>query len=536
MSFDLGIDLGTTNTAAYYSYSGQCEFVPFDGGLPLLPSCVEYRRGTVFVGATAKNSFKNSRSEVITNAKRIIGRPFNSVNIEDMKEYCGLEIINIGGKPHFHLERENIDVSPEEVASIIIKKVIECAYEKTKARLGNILVTIPAQFDNNQRTATKAAVKKAIDSLRGTIPINSNIRIEMINEPSAAGYCYGLDNNADNQHVLVYDFGGGTFDCSILEIKHGVFTVLESEGNDHLGGVDIDKIVCSLFERKYEEQYHEPAVSPSLPIKNQMQLRKKIQYEAEQQKINLSNTQVTTVTFSDYCHMVASDSEEEEDEDESFDLSRNELNELITDVIDKTMVVVRRCLNQHGFSPRDIDHVIMVGGSSLIPLTAERLKEMFGETKIRRTVDPSLCVAKGGCMYLQMISESYPDAPTIADITTTSLETSIFGNRCVCMIPKGVKIPYEHSEIFHPSMDYMERIHSDLVQARNKQSGQVSDIDNEMSKIGGYDYIGFRHDLRQNISFKETYTIERSGIVHIKCVEVETGMILYDEDMEWAHV
>ena len=139
-------------------------------------------------------------------------------------------------------------------------------------------------------------------------------------------------------------------------------------------------------------------------------------------------------------------------------------------------------------------------------------------------------------LLLLLISESYPDAPTIADITTTSLETSIFGNRCVCMIPKGVKIPYEHSEIFHPSMDYMSRIHSDLLQARNKNSGEVSNIDEEMSKIGGYDYVGFRQDLRQNISFEETYTIKQSGIVHIKCVEVETGMVLYDEDMDWAHV
>lgn len=535
MSFDLGIDLGTTNTAAYYSYNGQCEFVPFDGGLPLLPSCVEYRRGNIYVGATAKNSFRNCHSEVITNAKRIIGRPFNSVNIEDMKEYCGLEIVDIGGKPHFHLERENIDVSPEEVASIIVKKVIECAYQKTKARLGKILVTIPAQFDNNQRTATRTAVEKAINSLSDTIPISSNIKIEMINEPSAAGYCYGLDNNANNQHVLVYDFGGGTFDCSILEIRHGVFKVLESEGNDHLGGVDIDKAVCNFFEEKYQEQYGEPAVSTSLPLNNQMQLRKKIQSEAEQQKINLSNTLLTSVTFSDYCHMVA-DSDGEYDDEESFDFSRSELNDLMKDIIDKTIEVVRRCLNQHGFSPRDIDHVIMVGGSSLIPLTADRLKEMFGEEKIRRTVDPSLCVAKGGCMYLQLTGGGI-DAPTaIADITTTSLETSIYGNRCVCMIPKGAKIPYEHSEIFHPSMDYMTRIHSDLLQARNKNSGEVSNIDEEMSKIGGYDYVGFRQDLRQNISFEETYTIKQSGIVHIKCVEVETGNVLYDEDMDWAHV
>lgn len=536
--FNVGIDLGTTNTAATYcivNARGEKVYntVKFNNN-NLLPSCVEFRNGTQYYGEAAKKACKRPRSIVITNSKRILGRSAFSPEVREMGDYCGVPIIEKNGKPYFHIASINKDLSPEDVATLILKNVLKTAYETAgKRTLRKVMVTVPAMFDNNQRTATKMAAEKALEELRseGEISMDRNVEINVMNEPTAAAYCYGLNNNAEDMNVLVYDFGGGTFDVTILKITAGEFKVIQTNGNNHLGGTDIDRILCDHFINEYKKKYNTDCIADHLDEANKMKLRRVIQSVAEEKKINLSSSYEVDVPYGQYAHLIAQD-DDSDDEEECFILSRQTLNDLIDDIVNQSFDVVNTALRQSGLTPRDIDHVILVGGSSLIPVISEKLIEMFGETKLRKTVDASLCVSQGACMR---ISETV-GVPALVDITTYSLSTSMYGDRYLCMIPKGVSLPFSYTESFHPSRDYMEFITSDLLQWNCENAGKIGDISSEMVKVGRYTYRDFRCGLKESITLVETYTFKENGIVHIFVQEKETGKVLYDDDLTWNDV
>lgn len=527
--YKLSIDLGTCNTAAYTCINGVFDYVPLDNDR-LLPTFVEYKdNGDVSVGASAKVAAKRRRACVISNSKRIIGRQFTDSDIQSMGEYCGVPIVDINNKPYFYIKSLEKNVSPEEIAQQVVMKVISASYEKAKQPLDGILVTVPAHFNNNQLTATIHAVEMAIESCRKTIPISRNIEVKSMKEPTAAAYCFYCNDDNKNKRALVYDFGGGTFDVTIIELNSKNPEVKVSRGNNHLGGSDIDRRISDYFIKKYFEEFHEECIPPDLNESAKTSYLRAIISEAEKKKILLSNTASIQVEYTDYGHMTI-DSDEEEPP--TFVFNRTILNDLIKDIIDQTFDVVNDCLRTANYRPDDIDMVVLVGGSSHLTIVKERLEKMF-KGKVRQTLNASLCVAEGGCRYLHDLS--YTSNP-IHDITTFSLDSSISNERACCIIPKGIKIPCEYSYQFRQSRDYMERIDSTLYQGNCTESGEVYHLRDDRGKIGVYGYSGFRKDIIPNVTFVETYSYTQMGIVHIHVVEQETGKVLLDKDVNWDDV
>ena len=530
-SYVLDIDLGTINTAAVVCCGGVFENVEMDNK-KVLPSFVEFlNNNTTNVGYSAQRSYRQRNKCVVSNSKRIIGRKFNCKEVQDMKNYCGVEIVSRDNKPFFKIPSQNKEVSPEQIAKIILKKVIQCSYAQTQKQLKGISVSIPAQFDNNQTTATIQAVKDAIGELKDTMPISDGLQVFTLREPTAAAYRYFYDNQMTKSNILVYDFGGGTFDVSIIHIENKEVTVLKTRGNNHLGGNDIDACICNYYLQKYKEIFKVDCIPDDFPDEKKQAMYRQIMSTVEQTKRVLSESKETEVEFINMNDLVDDDDSEEETT-YSFTLKRDEFDALIKSVIQQTVQCVYDCLEDAHLAVNDIDMVVLAGGSSNIKLVNTIISGIFGENKIRHTVDTALCVAEGGCRWLY---DQYENQSKTNDVTPYSLETSIKGERTSCIIPKGVPIPCEYKQNFTLDYDYEPIIQSSLVQGNSMIAGEINPIEKGVI-IGKYEYDGFRNGRVNDVSFTETYSYNEHGVVHIRVVERETNKVLFDRDINWNDV
>lgn len=509
----IGIDLGTTNSCCYYSVDGSLTVLQFNGK-HLVPSFVDWRKnGSIEFGHSAKkhNDQSLSSSTVIHAAKRIIGKKYDHPMVNFLKSFCLCPIVNQNGRPVFKIESLNITVSPREVATHIIKHIISTVEAKTGQKTSKVCVTIPAHFGNDERVETVAAV------------VDAGIPEECVviqNEPTAASYAYAIDNNVHQGRLLVYDFGGGTFDVSIVEFDHGDVHVKRYEGNPELGGSDIDCILLQWIEELYLRKYGQPLIPLDTPLKIRARHRRCLLAEVQECKRDFSSHSQVEFSYK-FIGTVKTLSSDDDDENFTLVLDRNEFCNRIRSKVEETMDVVRKALRLYGITANDIDKVLLVGGSSRLTLVHDRLKELFGN-KVIEHMDPDECVAKGACQYLLK-----PRA--IKEIIAYSLDKEIKGNRVLCVIPRQSELPAECTVKTFTACDYQERVDSHIIQGNlNKTDESVPFNDRDFKKLNPYSFTGFEIRPEGEVEFNTTFRIEESGIVYVTVEEIKTHKILLD--------
>ncbi|OAO14064.1 molecular chaperone DnaK [Blastocystis sp. ATCC 50177/Nand II] len=490
-SIVIGIDLGTTNSACYV-YDGRDYRVVKFGDYTILPSYAQFKKdGSVVCGTAAKNKYGGNGQWVVSNSKRIIGRPYNKAEIHDLSQNCGVPIVNDHGIPKFNIENQNKFVSATEVATEIIKSVIQEVKKQYPGKnIDKVVVTTPAYFDNNQKAATIQAAMAAGFARN---------QIDTLNEPTAAAICYGLDNAVSSKKILVYDLGGGTFDVSILDVSNYCITVLTTGGDNALGGVDVDKKMMELIMEGFEAKFYRSFLDPNMDDGKKARYVRQLQRLAEESKINLSNSLYADVDAT------------------SFD----RLNQRIKPLIDRSINLVKELLQSKSMSCRDIDHVILVGGSSNLCIVYDTLKQMFGEEKLKQSVNPSECVAKGGCM-------SIVNPIKREEITSYSLGSTIKGNQVTWVLPKHSKIPAEYSERFANSYDNQTTFSGFLVQGESLEAGVTESLTDSMTMLKRYVYSGVTPMPMGQSPVRETYYMKEPDIVLIDAVDELSGKKLLD--------
>ena len=527
----IGIDLGTTNTCAAIITSRVPNpiVIPYPDGGHLLKSYVRY--GEQFeVGLGAYKYSTYGLPGVVKNSKRIIGKYYNTEIVSRcIKEnQCGVEIKEVNKKPVFSIDNTTL-VSPSDVSSEILKRVIEKTYEFVKKSYGDnmkcikISVTFPAHFDNNQRTATLLAVEKA------GIPKE---KLTMLNEPSAAAFYYCKQNKIDNKTILVYDLGGGTFDVSIVKVSGNDYQVLKYAGDPFLGGADFDSRFAKVIEETYKEVYRVPLINTKDDnVRRRYYLR--LNSIAEQAKIQLSDFETVDVDLSVFQiqdkNNQDSDSDSDSDSEDEIviEVSREKLNDCIKDLIDRTMEIVKNCIKECKMEIKDIDRVVLVGGSSRLIMVRDRLRKMFGSEKLSGAINPDEAVACGACQNLV-------ESLHLKDRIVYSLGQKLKGGRIRCLIPYQSILKYISKEFTScPASDYTKYVNCAVYQGHAKKEEDIERIE-DCTLIEEYKLEGYEYAPASEVTFITTYTIDEWGIIHVIEKYKEKNKILLDKYFQWT--
>ena len=512
----LGIDLGTTNSCAYFSRGGAVECLDIDNGKHLIPSFVEFKTGRdPVVGYAAKRRVGGNKASVVFNAKRLIGRSFKSEEVKRNLQNCGCPVENRGGSPAFYLESTDSYVTPVDVATEVLKKIISEAEKRAECEVSELCVTIPANFDENQRSATlRAAINCGIPEEH----------ISILNEPTAAALCYGFENEAKDEYILVYDLGGGTFDVSILRVSDGRYSVEMYEGNNNLGGADFDRIILDWISKRYYKLNGVSLIPDTLPDAVKVKYRRRLLGIAEEAKIALSATDETDISVSNIINVAAA--EEAEDENGEIKLTLDEMNGLLDSDINRTMDTVKSALSKAHLTKHDIDHVVLVGGSSRLKLVQKKIRDFFGDRKFTQAINCDECVAKGACLSLV----NHYD---VGEIIAYSLGQLLIGDKIQCIIPANTKLPAKESVFNYTTSDNQDSVTTALYQGKQESTGDEADA-RKCVQLMPFTYRGFRRLPGGEVEFKTTFSIEKSGIVYVTVMETATGRtLLRNEKMEW---
>ena len=419
----IGIDLGTTYSCVGVFKNGRVEIIANDQGNRITPSYVAFMDGGErLVGDAAKNQATINPENTVFDVKRLIGRKFSDKSVQSDKKLVPYEIVSDADKPMIEVTQggKTSKFAPEEVSAMILQKMKLTAEVFLGKEINHAVVTVPAYFNDAQRQATKDA---------GTI---AGLKVErIINEPTAAAIAYGMDKTGGESNVLVFDLGGGTFDVTLLTIDNGVFEVLATNGDTHLGGEDFDQRVMQYFIKLMKKK-------SNVDISGDKRALQKLRKEVERVKRALSSQQQARLEIEDLA--------------EGFDLSetltRARFEELNNDLFKKTMGPVARVMEDAGLSKDEIDEIVLVGGSTRIPKVQQLISEYFGGKEPSKGINPDEAVAYGAAVQGGILSGEGGDATSdilLLDVTPLSQGIETVGGVMTKLINRGTTIPTKKS-------------------------------------------------------------------------------------------
>jgi molecular chaperone DnaK len=461
----LGIDLGTTNSCMAIMEGGKAVVIPNAEGGRTTPSVVAFTKdGERLVGSLAKRQSVTNHQNTVISVKRSMGTD---------KKYT------LTGK----------SFSPQEISAMVLQKMKTDAEAYLGDEIKKAVITVPAYFNDAQRQATKDA---------GTIAGLEVLRI--INEPTASALAYGIDKEEDKT-VLVYDLGGGTFDVSILTLGDGVFEVKATAGINHLGGDDFDKLVIDFLVDEFKKK-------EGIDLTKDPMAMQRLRDAAENAKIELSQKQKTNVNLP----YITTDSSGPKFLD--IDLSRSKFEQLIGNLVENTIGPVKQALSDAGMTPSDIDHVLLVGGSTRVPLVQQKVKDILGKEP-DKGINPDECVAVGAAIQGGVLGGETSDI-VLLDVAPLTLSIETLGGIATPIIERNTTIPTKKSQVFSTAADNQTSVEIHVVQGERKLAA-------DNFTLGKFMLTGIPSAPRGIPQIEVTFDIDANGIIHVSAKDLGTG-------------
>ena len=462
----IGIDLGTTNSEVAVIEAGKPTIIKSAEGQPYFPSIVAFTKdGEMLVGEAAKRQAVTNPEGTIHRIKRKMGRG-EKVKALD-KSY-----------------------SPEQISAFILQKIKKDAEDFLGEKISDAVITVPAYFNDDQRQATKDAGKIA----------GLNVK-RIINEPTAASLAYGLDKKGDHK-IAVYDFGGGTFDITLMEVGEGVFEVLSTNGDTQLGGSDMDQALVDFLAGEFKKQHN-------VDIKSDPKAHQRLLEAAENAKIELSSTLQTDINLP---YITVIDNEPKHLETK---LTRAKFEQIIGSFIDKTEKPCKQALKDAKIKHEDIDHVVLVGGTTRIPLVKKKVEEIFGKVP-KRDVDPMECVAIGAAVQAGVLSGDIDKDIVLLDVTPLTLSIETLGGVATQLIERNTTIPTKKSRIFSTAADNQPSVEINVLQGERPMAA-----DNK--SLGRFHLDGILPAPRGIPQIEVSFDIDTDGIINVSAKDLGTG-------------
>jgi len=486
----VGIDLGTTNSVVAVMEGGKPTVIANAEGFRTTPSVVAYaKNGDRLVGQIAKRQAVMNTDNTFYSVKRFIGRRYDEVSGESKQ--VAYKVMKVGENVKIDAPAAGKQFAPEEISSQVLRKLVDDASKYLGETVTQAVITVPAYFNDSQRQATKDAGKIAgVEVLR------------IINEPTAAALAYGLDSKT-NETILVFDLGGGTFDVSILEVGDGVFEVMSTSGDTHLGGDDFDKKIVDFLANQFQS-------AEGIDLRKDKQALQRLTEAAEKAKIELSSVTQTEINLP---FITAT-----QDGPKHLDttLTRAKFEELCSDLIDRCRIPVEQAIRDAKVDKSKIDEVVLVGGSTRIPAVQEVVKKILGKEP-NQSVNPDEVVAIGAAVQAGVLAGEVKDI-LLLDVTPLSLGVETLGGVMTKIIPRNTTVPTKKSEVFSTAVDGQSNVEIHVLQGEREMS-------NDNKSLGTFRLDGIPPAPRGVPQIEVIFDIDANGLLSVTAKDKGTGKV-----------